>query len=41
MAVKLGELYSNTCGAKMPEYLARLVANFYKCEVGENSSEIR
>ncbi|CAD8154481.1 unnamed protein product [Paramecium octaurelia] len=41
MAVKLGELYSNTCGAKMPEYLAKLVANFYKCEVAETNSEIR
>ncbi|CAD8163328.1 unnamed protein product [Paramecium pentaurelia] len=41
MAVKLTELYSNTCGAKMPEYLSKLVANFYKCEVGETNSQVR
>ncbi|CAD8056210.1 unnamed protein product [Paramecium primaurelia] len=41
MAVKLAELYSHTCGAKMPEYLTKSIANFYKCEIGETNSEIR
>ncbi|CAD8175358.1 unnamed protein product [Paramecium octaurelia] len=41
MAVKLAELYSHTCGAKMPEYLAKLVANFYKFEVGDTNSQVR
>ncbi|CAD8079604.1 unnamed protein product [Paramecium sonneborni] len=41
MAVKLAEYYCNTCGAKMPEYLGKMIANFYKCDVGETNSEVR
>lgn len=39
LAVKLAEYYCNTCGAKMPEYLGKMIANFYKCDVGETSNK--